>query len=83
MQHFKYVAHLLRLENNSLEKQTHFSCSLLITAEKIEKALILDTIQIKSITQNKKECPSLLNNIYKWGNSDSLLTVLMMMMTIC
>ena len=26
MQHYKYVAHLLRLENNYLQKQTDFSC---------------------------------------------------------
>ena len=38
--------------------------SLLITVKKIEKELILDRIKIKFLTQNKKECPSLLNNIY-------------------
>ena len=38
--------------------------SLLITVKKIEKELILNRIQIKFITQNKKECPSLLNKIY-------------------
>ena len=67
MQHFKYIAHLLKLENNSLQKQTHFhenaKSSLLIIVKKIEKELILDRIQIKCITQNKKECPSLLNKI--------------------
>ena len=26
MQHFKYVPHLLKLENNSLQKQIDFSC---------------------------------------------------------
>ena len=38
--------------------------SLLITVKKVEKELILDRIQIKCKTQNKKECPSLLNKIY-------------------
>ena len=69
MQHFKYVAHLLWLENNSLQKQTHFSCEhkkfTFNDCEKIEKDLILDRIQIKCITQNKKECPSLINKIRK------------------
>ena len=51
--------------------------SLLITVKKVKKELILDRIQIKCITQNKKV------PISTKQNTASLLTVLKMMMTIC
>ena len=69
MQHFKYVAHVTRLGNDSFQKQILFACERKKFSRnrwlKIETELNLDTIQIQNAMQNKKEFTSILNKIYK------------------
>ena len=69
IQHYKYVAHVTRLENNSLQKQILFTCERKMFSrdrwQKISKELNLDTRQIQTKMQNKKEFLSLLTRIYK------------------
>ena len=69
IQHYKYVAHVTRLENNSLQKQILFTCERKNVSSdgwrKISKELNLDTRQIQNTMQNKKEFLSLLTRIYK------------------
>ena len=69
IQHYKYVAHVTRLENNSLQKQILFTCERKNFSrdrwQKISEELNLDTRQIQNTMQNKKEFLSLLTRIYK------------------
>ncbi len=69
LQHYKYVAHVTRLENNSLQKQILFTCEHKKYSRDrwkiISKELNLDTRQIQNTMQNKKEFLSLLTKIYK------------------
>ena len=69
IQHYKYVAHFTRLENNSLQKQILFTCERKKFSrdrrQKISKELNLDTRQIQNTMRNKKEFLSLLTRIYK------------------
>ena len=68
-QHFKYIAHVTRLGNDSLQKQVLFSCDHKKYARdrwlKFEKELNISRDQILRTMQYKKEFTSLLNNIYR------------------
>ena len=65
IQHLKYIAHVTRLENSSLQKQLLFTCDRKKYARdtwvKIEKDLNLSKMQIQKTMQNKKEFMSLLH----------------------
>ena len=65
IQHLKYIAHVTRLENSSLQKQLLFTCDRKKYAHdtwvKIEKDLNLSKMLIQKTMQNKKEFMSLLH----------------------
>ena len=65
IQHLKYIAHVTRLENSSLQKQLLFTCDRKKYARdtwvKIEKDLNLSKMQIQKTMLNKKEFMSLLH----------------------
>ena len=69
IQHFKYVAYITRLGNNSLQKQILFASErkkyIRDHWTKMEKELDLDKMQIQKTMQNRKEFMSLINTIYK------------------
>ena len=64
IQHLKYIAHVPRLENNSLQKQLLFTTNHNKYSRnpwfKLEKELNISKIQIQKIMRNKKEFLSLL-----------------------
>ena len=66
IQHLKYIAHVTRMENSSLQKQLLFTSDRKKYARdtwiKIEKDLNLSKMQIQKTMQNKKEFMSLLYN---------------------
>ena len=68
-QHLKYISHVTRLSNDSLQKQVRFSCEHKRYAHdrwlKFEKQLNIPRDQIQHTMQNKKEFTSLLNYIYR------------------
>ena len=68
IQHLKYVAHVTRLENNSLQKQLLFSTNHKKYSRdpwvKIEKDLNITKMQIQKLMMNKKEFMSLLYKIF-------------------
>ena len=68
-QHLKYIGHVTRLSNDSLQKQVLFPCEHKRYAHdrwiKFEKQLNISRDQIQRTMQNKKEFTSLLNNIYR------------------
>ena len=67
-QHLKYIAHVTRLSNDSLQKQVLFSCDHKQHARdrwlKFEKQLNISKDQIQRTMQNKKEFSSLLKTLY-------------------
>ena len=68
IQHLKYIAHVTRLSNDSLQKQVLFSCDHKRHARdrwlKFEKQLNISKNQIQRTMQNKKEFLSLLKILY-------------------
>ena len=68
IQHLKYLAHVTRLENNSLQKQLLFSTNHKKYSRdkwvKLEKDLGLEKMQIQKMMLNKKEFMSLLYNTF-------------------
>ena len=68
IQHYKYIAHVTRLENSSLQKQLLFSCEHKKYARdpwvKMEKELGISKMQIQKTMQTKKEFMSLLHQHY-------------------
>ena len=68
IQHLKYLAHVTRLENNSLQKQMLFSTNHKKYSRdkwvKHEKDLGLEKMQIQKMMLNKKEFMSLLYNTF-------------------
>ena len=68
IQHLKYIAHVTRLENNSLQKQLLFTTNHKKYSKdpwiKFEKELNISKIQIQKMMQNKKEFMSLLYHIF-------------------
>ena len=69
IQHLKYVAHVTRLDNDSLQKQMLFSCEQRKFSHncwvRFERELNLSKEQIHRSMQNKKEFASLLSVIFK------------------
>ena len=67
-QHLKYIAHVTRLTNDSLQKQILFSYDHKKFARdrwlKFEKELNISRGQLQALMQNKKEFTSFLNNLY-------------------
>ena len=65
IQHFKYIAHVTRLENNSLQKQILFATDRKKNSRdfwiKFEKELGISKMQTQKMMQNKKEFMSLLH----------------------
>ena len=68
IQHFKYVAHVTRLENSSLQKQLLFrtgakkySCDIWI---KMERELSIAKVQIQKTMQTKNKFMSLLHQVF-------------------
>ena len=68
VQHLKYLAHVTRLSNDSLQKQLLFSCDHKKYWRdpwlKLEKELLLSKMQIQKMMQNEKEFMSLLYQQY-------------------
>ena len=68
IQHLKYIAHVTRLENSSLQKQLLFSSTQKKYARdpwiKAEKDLNISKMQIQKTMQNKTEFMSLLHHVY-------------------
>ena len=68
IQHLKYIAHVTRLENNSLQKQLLFTTNRNTYSRdpwlKLEKELSISKIQIQKMMQNKKEFMSLLYHTF-------------------
>ena len=68
IQHLKYIAHITRLENSSLQKQLLFSTTKKKFARdpwiKAEKDLNISKLQIQKTMQNKKEFMSLIHQVY-------------------
>ena len=68
MQHLKYLAHVTRLSNDSLQKQLLFVCSHKKYHRdpwlKLAKELSISKMQIQKMMQNKKEFMSLLYQHY-------------------
>ena len=64
IQHLKYLAHVTRLDNISLQKQLLFTTDRKKYSRdvwvKIEKELSIPKMQIQKLMQNKKEFMSLL-----------------------
>ncbi len=69
IQHYKYIAHVTRLDNNSFQKQILFAREQKKYARnrwlKLENELHMSTMQIQKVMQNKDEFMSLLCHIYK------------------
>ena len=67
-QHMRYIAHVTRLENDSLQKQLLFSNNRKKYTRgrwiKLEKELSLSKMQIQTMMQNKKQFTSLLKNTF-------------------
>ena len=67
-QHLKYIAHVKRFSNDSLQKQVLFSCDHKQHARdrwlKFKKQLNISRDQIQRTMQNKKEFSSLLKTLY-------------------
>ena len=68
IQHLKYLAHVTRLSNDSLQKQLLFACKHKKYYRdpwlKHEKELLISKMQIQKMMQNKKEFMSLLYQRY-------------------
>ena len=68
IQHLKYIAHITRLENDSLQKQLLFSTNHKKYSRdpwiKTEKEMKISKLQIQRTMQNKEEFMSLLHQIY-------------------
>ena len=68
IQHLKYLAHVTRLENRSLQKQILFSTDQRKHSRdrwvQIEKDLSISKMQIQKMMQNKKEFMSLLHHTF-------------------
>ena len=68
IQHLKYIAHVTRLENDSLQKQLLFTTNHKKYSRdpwiKTEKELKISKLQIQRTMQNKEEFMSLLHQIY-------------------
>ena len=68
VQHLKYIAHVTRLTNDSLQKQILFSTDHKRYARnrwvKLEKELNISKNQIQVLMQNKKEFTSFLKELY-------------------
>ena len=68
IQHLKYLAHVTRLENSSLQKQLLFSTTQKKYARdpwlKAEKDLNISKMQIQKEMQNKTKFMSLLHLVY-------------------
>ena len=68
VQHLKYVAHVTRLENSSLQKQLLFSTTQKKYARdpwiKVEKDLNISKMQIQKQMQDKTKFMSLLHHVY-------------------
>ena len=68
IQHLKYIAHVTRLDNSSLQKQLLFSSTQKKYARdpwiKAEKDLNISKMQIQKTMQNKTEFMSLLHHVY-------------------
>ena len=64
----RYIAHVTRLDNDSLQKQLLFSNQHKKYARdrwiKLEKELSLSKMQIQKMMQNKKQFTSLLKTIF-------------------
>ena len=69
IQHLKYIAHVTRLDNDSLQKQLLFSIDRKKFSRdpwiKTEKELNISKLQIQKTMQDKNEFMSLLHHIYK------------------
>ena len=69
IQHLKYLAHVTRLSNDSLQKQLLFTCNHKKYHRdpwlKLEKELSLSKMQIQKMMQNKRKssCPYSINTI--------------------
>ena len=67
-QHMRYIAHVTRLDNDSLQKQLLFSNQHKKYARdrwiKLEKELSLSKMQIQKMMQNKKQFTSLLKTTF-------------------
>ena len=68
IQHLKYIAHVTRLDNSSLQKQLLFSTTQKKHARdpwiKAEKDLNISKMQIQKTMQNKTELMSLLHQVF-------------------
>ena len=68
VQHLKYVAHVTRLENSSLQKQLLFSTTQKKYARdpwtKVEKDLNISKMQIQKQMQDKTKFMSLIHHVY-------------------
>ena len=68
IQHLRYIAHVTRLDNSSLQKQLLFSLTQKKYARdpwiKAEKDLNISKMQIQKTMQNKTEFMSLLHQVY-------------------
>ena len=68
IQHLKYIAHVIRLDNSSLQKQLLFSTTQKKHARdpmiKAEKDLNISKMQIQKPMQNKTEFMSLLHQVF-------------------
>ena len=69
IQHLQYIAHVTRLENDSLQKQLLFSTNRKKYSRdpwiKTEKELGITKLQIQRTMQDKEEFMSLIHQIYK------------------
>ena len=69
IQHFKYVAHVTRLENSSLQKQLLFKTDAKKHSRdiwiKMERELSISKVQIQKTMQTKFKFMSLLNQVFK------------------
>ena len=64
-QHLKWIAHVIRMENNSFEKQTLFMEGEKDIWVNIEKTTGLDRNQIRKLMFDKKQFDSWLTYVYK------------------
>ena len=75
MQHLRYVAHVTRLDNNSLQKQLFLSTDHTKYSRnrwiKMEKDLNISTMQTQKMMQNKKDFLSLVYQTFTQGHSKS------------
>ena len=69
IQHLKYIAHVTRLDNNSLQKQLLFTTDHKKYSRdiwvKMEKDLCISKVQIQKTMQTKNKFMSLLHQVYK------------------